>query len=100
MAIRKIELMHKVFGKRENRRCGECRNLVIHRYDKTYRKCRIYGETQSAASDWAKKYVACKMFNKKWDGEPIIRLVTPCRARTNDDSVQCDGQMKIGDAYD
>ena len=60
MAVRKIDLMHRFFGKDEAHTCGECNNLCSYRYrGKTYRKCEIYGVTNSEASDWAKRWTAC-----------------------------------------
>lgn len=79
MAIRKIDLMHREFGECEEHTCGECSNLVEHRYDKCYRKCVIYGCTNSEASDWAKRWIACGMFNKDWNGRPIIEMVKPTK---------------------
>lgn len=74
-ALRKIELMHRQFGVVAGKTCGECSNLTVHRYDKLYRKCKIYGETSSEASDWAMRWKACGMFNKEYTGGPIMRLV-------------------------
>lgn len=76
MALRKIDLMHRQFGKCEDHTCRECSNLVEGRYhDKTLRKCKVYGLTHSEASDWAKRWIACGMFNKEYTGGPIIELV-------------------------
>lgn len=75
--LRKIELMHHTFGVGpEGCRCGECSNFVRHFYHtRFYQKCKVYGETNSEASDWAQKYKACGMYNKEWTGNPIINLV-------------------------
>lgn len=76
MALRKIDLMHRVFGKCEGHICKECSNLWSGLYhDRRLKKCEVYGMTHSEASDWAQKYEACGMFNRDYDGEPIIRLV-------------------------
>ena len=64
-ALRKIELMHRQFGVIEGKTCGECSNLTEHRYDKLYRKCKVYGETSSEASDWAMRWKACGMFGRE-----------------------------------
>lgn len=75
--LRKIELMYSFFGiLKEKRQCKECSHF--HRYmyrDKYYRKCDIYGETNSEASDWAAKYRACGAFNQEYKGEAIINYV-------------------------
>ena len=76
MAIRKIDLMHRYFGKCPGHSCRECSNLVEGRYhDKILRKCKVYGMTHSEASDWAKRWEACGMFNKPWSRGPVMQLV-------------------------
>lgn len=97
MALRKIDLMHRLFGKCEGHTCGECSNLVEGRYhDKILRKCKVYGMTHSEASDWAKRWQGCGLFNKPWGDKPVMRLVKP--ERTNREEAQripLDGQMSL-----
>ena len=84
MALRKIDLMHRMFGVEEQYKCGQCSNLACGRYhNKIYRKCTVYGMTHSEATDWVKKYTACGMYNMPYVGEPIVCLV------------QRDGQSRI-----
>ena len=64
MLYRKIDAMHKRYGVVENHKCKECCNLVTHTYDKKYFKCTAYGTSSSEATDWAKKWQACGLFNK------------------------------------
>ena len=73
MALRKQHLMYKQFGMCEGHVCGECSNLIEGSWG--YKKCKVYGDTSSQASDWAKRWLACGMFNKKYTGGPIIELV-------------------------
>lgn len=97
MAVRKLELMHRQFGRFEAHLCGECSNLIAGRYhDKTYRKCKVYGLTHSQASDWAKRWTACGMYNKTYTGRPIINLVRP-EKKTADivPDEPLEGQMKM-----
>lgn len=97
MALRKIDLMHKFFGICEGRTCGECSNLVEKPYHgRMYRKCRLYGETNSEASDWAKRYLACGRFNAPYNGGPIIEYVRPVRtSREEAQRIELEGQMKL-----
>ena len=97
MALRKIDLMYRMFGKTEGHCCRECSNLVEGRYhDKTLRKCKVYGLTHSEASDWAKRYQACGMYNKPWGKGPIIELVRPTRKDPEEkQNVPLDGQMSL-----
>lgn len=76
MALRKIELMHQIFGLCKGHKCAECDNFVTGMYhDKKLQKCTVYGMTHSEASDWRQKYDACGMFNREYSGTDIIRLV-------------------------
>ena len=97
MALRKIALMHKFFGICEGHTCGECSNLVEEPYHgKMYRKCKVYVQSNSVATDWAKRYLACGMFNKTYKGRRYVELVKP--ARTNQEEAQrieLEGQMKL-----
>lgn len=75
MAVRKIDLMHQMFGIADGK-CGECDHLIEGRYhDRMLRKCEVYGLTRSEASDWAKRWKACGLFNKETNHKNVIRLV-------------------------
>lgn len=65
MFVCKIDAMHKRFGKIDGKRCGDCCNLHEWLWSKKYFKCSVYGMSRSTATDWAKKWTACGMFNKK-----------------------------------
>ena len=77
MAVRKIELMHQLFGKSENESdiCLKCSNFK-HRVG-GYSKCLAYGDTASEATDWKQKQQGCGLFNKSYNGKPVVRLVRP-----------------------
>lgn len=76
MALRKIELMHQYYGRDDTHKCGDCNHFTQGKYhDITLRKCRCYGVTHSAASDWAKSWTACGLFGKEYNGAPMIRMV-------------------------
>ena len=97
MALRKIDLMHRIFGICDGHTCGECSNLVAYSYNrKTYRKCKPYGDTDSEATDWAKRWLACGLFNKPWGDKPIMRLVRPTRTyREEAQRIPLDGQLSM-----
>ena len=97
MAIRKQQLMYKQFGMCDGHLCGECSNLVEGRYhDKILRKCKVYGMTHSEASDWAKRWLACGMFNKTYTGGPIMELVRPVRKQKEPTIEEpLDGQIQM-----
>lgn len=92
--LRKIDRMHSLFGRCEGRTCGECSNFVSGRcHDRILRKCSVYGQTHSEASDWAKSYTACGMFNRQYAGTPVIRMSQHSRTKTPEE--QIDGQMEL-----
>lgn len=96
MSKKKIDLMHQIFGKAE-RMCKECDHFLRERYrDKLYRKCEVYGITNSEASDWNASYQACGLFNKPYPyvAIPIIRYVTPDR-KVEVDNEPLDGQIDL-----
>lgn len=94
MALRKIALMHRLFGVCEGHACRECNNLVKGRYhDRILTKCKVYGMTHSEASDWAGRWQACGAFNQAINRGPIIRDVVPDRRQKETDSSPLDGQM-------
>ena len=94
-AVRKIDLMYRVFGKCDGHKCKDCTNLDKSFYDTTYYKCKVYGCSRSEATDWRLKWGACGMYNKTWNGGEIVRLVGQRRWRCEPDE-PIDGQMSIG----
>lgn len=95
MAMRKIDLMHKYYGRNYYNKCGNCNHFVQGKYhDKTLRKCECYGLTHSAASDWTKSWTACGLFGKEYSGNPMIRLVT---REKWDEQEQIPGQIGMGE---
>lgn len=96
MALRKIDLMHRQFGKCDGHTCGECFHLTEYHYQKRYYKCRAYGATSSEASDWAKRWLACGLFNKPWGDKQIMRLVRPTRQDKEEmQNTPLEGQMSM-----
>ena len=92
MAIRKIDLMHKLFGFGDGK-CADCNHFRECRLSRTYFKCAVYGETSSEASDWRKSYIACGMKNREYKGNPVIGSVIR-DARGNVEE-QIAGQMTL-----
>lgn len=75
-SIRKIHLMHRFFGVCEGKTCGDCRSLISVRLGyKCLSKCVVYGVSSSVATDWAKRWTACGMFNQEYTGTEIKRIV-------------------------
>lgn len=96
MALRRIDLMHKLFGTADGHACRECSNFVKGKYhDRTLCKCRVYGMTHSEASDWAGRWQACGMFNQPWGKQPVMREVVPERKRKDAENTPLDGQIGL-----
>ena len=90
VTIKKIEAMHRRFGKIEDKKCGDCCNLVFHRQGKKYFKCALYGTSSSLSTDWVKKWTACGMFNKEQEPRKKGTL-----SITEPDDKPMDGQMEL-----
>lgn len=61
----KIELMHRIFGKNEKYCCIECSHFKRKTYgSRTYRKCEVYGDSNSTGTDWKASYIACGLEQK------------------------------------
>jgi len=63
----KSERMWQMYGKRSDKTCGDCQNLIIRYGDvpASYFKCKFYGNSGSEATDWRKKYTACGLFKER-----------------------------------
>jgi hypothetical protein len=57
--------MHAKYGATSDRRCKSCVHLTHYDYTRRYYKCEIYGESNSAATDWRVNYPACG----KWEAK-------------------------------
>lgn len=90
---RKNDLMYELFGKSEGL-CKDCKHFKSLRYhDYRYRKCSVYGETCSGASDWAGKWQACGLYpDKEYNGREVIKLVRGGKPKKQ---IQVDGQMDL-----
>lgn len=97
MTARKIDLMYEFFGRSEGHRCGDCSNFVCGRNRSgILYKCKAYGLTHSEASDWAKRWEACGMFEKPYTGRPVIEIARR-RDYHKSDAEEVEGQISIAD---
>lgn len=89
--------MYELFGKTDGK-CKNCEHYRTFKYrDKSYRKCEVYGITQSEASDWKARYDACGLFPNKENpyGRDIIELRSGAEKKTEE---QIDGQLNLFDS--
>lgn len=96
MALRKIALMHRLFGVCEGHTCRDCSNFVKGKYhDRTLCKCQVYGMSHSEATDWAGRWVACGAFNRTMNRQPVMREVVPERKQKEVDNTPLEGQISL-----
>ena len=98
---RKIDLMHAYFGILPDKRCEDCSNLIKGEYHNLHlRKCTVYGATHSEASDWRKKYVACGLFNKEWNGGRVMDIRYKESGESIEEIVPLEGQIAFWELED
>ena len=95
MCLRKQQLMYALFGKEDGHKCRECKHLdAVPGY---YKKCRLYGNSASEATDWALSWDACGMLNKDVP-ESFLPVKDRKKRRFYDapkPETQCQGQMSL-----
>lgn len=98
MATKKHDLMYQLFGKADGL-CKDCEHYIAFRYhDYNRRKCEVYGDTRSEASDWKGKAQACGLYpDKPYNGRNVIELVHGGKPK---EDIQIDGQISFGDYED
>lgn len=90
--MKAIELMYKLYGKTDDKKCKDCCNLVTYNLgNKKIKKCKIYGTTSSNNSDWAYSHNACGLFNK--DINIKVSLEQKRMSTVKDDILK--GQLKL-----
>lgn len=57
----RIAWMHARHGRTEGQKCGTCEHLLRDGYF----KCRLYGVSMSAATDWRLKWEACGLWKER-----------------------------------
>ena len=97
MALKKIDLMHEIFGENPGHKCAECKNLSSYTANGKWYKCSCYGDTSSEATDWRLKYTACGLFNMSYMGTPIIEIKKHMPKTDASEVYECEGQMSIED---
>lgn len=96
--MKKIELMHMIFGTDDGKICADCSNFCRVRYNRrNIGKCTVYGVSSSAATDWSGRYTACGAFNRtiKKSGE-IRHLVPKYTGKSKNKKPDiCEGQTEM-----
>ena len=94
--MRKISAMYEWSGGTDYRHtCYECQNCIrVAAGKRKVYKCKVYGNTASAATDWKPSHIACRQFNKPYRGTPVIELGEGSRGQKE---AEIAGQMSIFD---
>lgn len=88
--LRKIDKMQLLFGTTPGEKCRDCYHLKGGVNE--YRKCEVYGESSSEATDWALRWNACGLWNKAYGGKPIVNLNKGGHKKPEE---QIEGQMSL-----
>lgn len=76
MATRKIDMMHREFGRCTGHTCRECRNLLkFYVHGRTIAVCKVYGADGTVKTHWMQWYQACGMLNRPWGGKSLLQLL-------------------------
>lgn len=92
-AGKKIETMYDFFGHCEDKDaiCKNCEHLCSYTANRKWYKCECYGKSSSDATDWRIGWLACGLFNKPYDGKPVML----CKQRKRKKDGQIEGQMEF-----
>lgn len=96
MADRKLAAMHKEYGKAHGYKCGDCPHLTHNGGTPCTRhyKCRAYGLSASAATDWARGWEACFLYNVPLPADHVPLFERMQRSRV-DDNKPIKGQIDM-----
>ena len=61
----RIETMHKVFGKNDGNKCGDCIYFVRYKQGSRWSKCSLTVQTGGTGTDWRATWPACGRFVSK-----------------------------------
>ncbi len=92
-AQKKIGRMYELFGHCENNEaiCKNCKHLTSYTANRRWYKCECFGNSSSESTDWRIGWLACGLYNKPYDGKPVVEI----RARKKKKDLQVEGQMEM-----
>lgn len=93
--LRKIDLMHELFGEIPDRKCKDCQHLCSYTANRKWYKCAVYGESSSEATDWRLKWTACGMIDVPLlTNYPIVKQVRFLNRKPKEND-QIEGQVSL-----
>jgi len=92
-ARKKIYRMYELFGHCENNEaiCKNCKHLTSYTASRKWYKCECFGNSSSESTDWRIGWLACGLYNKPYDGKPVVEI----RTRKKKKDLPVDGQMEM-----
>ena len=98
MVLRKIEAMHKEYGRLDNKKCADCCNLSSYTQNRKWYKCQAYGVSSSEATDWARSNIACGLFGVDFTAMRRTPLINKLKRTKNTiESGPIEGQISWGE---
>ena len=98
MTARKIAAMHERFGTCGTLRCKDCDHLLTYEYrGRRYNKCKLYGISNSEATDWRQHWQACGMYNMDVGPNIGMTVLEMILHAPRGPEPPLDGQMRIED---
>lgn len=90
----KIAFMHNFFGMdEEGRKCKECMHFERwEKGNKRVRKCKVYGQSDSEATDWNSSFTACGCINKTTKFAQLYKTRSSSTMR-----IELEGQISLLD---
>lgn len=93
--LKKIDLMHKLYGEIPDRKCKDCQHLCSYTANRKYYKCECYGQTASEATDWRLKWTACSLIDVEVLSEyPVVRNLRYLNGKTKE-PIEVEGQTSL-----
>ena len=92
MADKKLAAMHQEFGRAYGMKCIKCPLL---KQDRRPCKCKAYGVSMSAATDWSPALEACGLCLKAELPEGFVPLFDRIKRRKRPDNTPIEGQLDM-----
>ena len=73
---KRLKAMIALFGHCEGQKCAMCVHLYAKRYNKTYYKCDLNGDTNGPGTDWRVGWPACGRWEPRCTVKPLGGLAT------------------------
>lgn len=94
-AKRKIDAMHRIYGRKDGEVCKSCCNFIrLDYHGEKYGKCYMYGLSHSPSTDWAMRNIACGMHNVPFNSLKHNQIMNVVSGKHNSDEQPLEGQER------